>query len=288
MKWSDPFAVGRILVGLALEEDRALEDAASGSLGEAGEFPGTCRVVAREELVVAGWFLLEEVYSKLAVSMGTEPVITGQMNPDGDVAMAGEIIGEIRGPSHVLLRGERTALNFLCRLSGIATTTRRYVDAVRETNVEVLDTRKTTPCHRALEKYAVRMGGGVNHRMDLAVMAMFKDNHLAVLGGTGKLKETVRRLRSRGIPVEVEIDDLDQLAAVLDSRPDRILLDNMAPGLLTQAVRMASGSNVYLEASGGVTLENIAEYAATGVDGVSCGALIHSASSADIGFDWSV
>ncbi len=284
--WSDPVAVGEMITALALEEDQALRDAATSSLGKASDRISTCAVTAREKLVVAGWFLLEQVFSCLAGSFGTQEPVCRQYVADGKQAAAGGVIGSVEGPAHILLRGERVALNLICRLSGIATLTREFVRVVQGTGVDVIDTRKTTPCLRALEKYAVRMGGGVNHRFDLAEMAMIKDNHLAVVGGVGGLGEVMERLRAVKVPVEIEVDSLRQLEKALLEEPGRILLDNMGTEQLREAVKLSSGSGVYLEASGGITLDNIRRIAETGVNGISSGALTHSAPSADIGFDW--
>lgn len=284
--WSDHVSVGLFIVRNALAEDRVKDDVTTSSLGIPADDESTCTVSAREELIAAGWFLVEQVFQELSVSLGwSVPKIHHQI-PDGSRALPGDTIGRLYGSADLLLRGERVALNLLCRLSGIATITAEYVEAVKGTGVEILDTRKTTPCLRALEKYAVRAGGGVNHRFNLAELAMVKDNHIAVAGGAGELHSVILRIREKGIPIEIEVDSVDQLEEVLDEKPDRILLDNMGPATLAEAVRVASGSGIYLEASGGITLENIREVAGSGVDGISSGALTHSAASADIGFDW--
>ncbi len=284
--WTDPVSVGAFAVSSALREDRAEMDAATSSLGAFADEQSVCTLRARESLVVAGWFLLEEVFRRLAEVSGCAAPRTSQLVPDGTEAGGGEAIGVIEGPAGLILRGERVALTLMCRLSGIASLTRKFVLAVEGTGAEVLDTRKTTPCLRALEKYAVRMGGGVNHRSNLAEMAMIKDNHLAVAGGADRLGEIMERLRKMDVPVEIEVDGLGQLGAVLRERPGRILLDNMEPEELEEAVAMSSGSGIYLEASGGVTLDNVRRVAETGVDGISSGALTHSSPWSDIGFDW--
>ncbi|OPL18712.1 MAG: hypothetical protein AVO35_05120 [Candidatus Aegiribacteria sp. MLS_C] len=284
--WSDPESAGELVVRQALEEDRAFDDPATSALGPAAFRTSVCSVSAREPTVVAGWFLLEKAFEFLSRGPGDDEVAFRQLIPEGKRVEGGRAIGTVTGPAHILLRGERVGLNLLCRLSGIASLTRMYVDAVTGTGVEVLDTRKTTPCLRALEKYAVRMGGGVNHRMDLSGMAMIKDNHLAVLGGADHLGTVMERLRRKQLPVEIEVDSIPQLRRVLDEKPDRILLDNMDVSELREAVGICAGTGVYLEASGGITLDNIRQYAETGVDGISCGALTHSARSADIGLDW--
>lgn len=268
----------RRVAELSLLEDDALGDAAVDALGSAALLPAVCEFRARQPLVVAGWFAVEAVYSALDDSVQLERVLG-----EGGKAEPGSVIGVVRGATGTVLRGERSALNILCRMCGIATLTRSFADAAPD--VDILDTRKTTPGLRALEKYAVRAGGGVNHRMSLSDMAMFKDNHIAALGGVERLCSAVETVRSRGIPVEIEVDSLEQLPAVFSLKPDRILLDNMPVTMLREAVAMARG-RFYLEASGGVTLETVAEIAASGVDGVSVGALTHSAPAADIGLDW--
>lgn len=284
--WTDPVSVGAFAVSCALREDRAEMDSATSSLGPFAEQRSACTVRARETLVVAGWFLLEEVFSRLAEESECEAPENSQLVPEGTEAGEGEAVGIVEGPAGLILRGERVALNMMCRLSGIASLTRKYVLALKGTGVEVLDTRKTTPCLRALEKYAVRMGGGVNHRSNLAELAMIKDNHLAVAGGADRLGEMMERLRKMDVPVEIEVDDIGQLGAVLKERPRRILLDNMEPEELEAAVAVSAGSGIYLEASGGITLDNVRRVAETGVDGISSGALTHSSPWSDIGFDW--
>ncbi|MBD3277794.1 MAG: carboxylating nicotinate-nucleotide diphosphorylase [Candidatus Aegiribacteria sp.] len=286
--WSDHLSVGKFVVANALSEDMALEDSATGALDDIQLSLQNCRVQAREELVVAGWFLLQEVYRQLSDLMETEEPFMQQLVEDGDRAEAGREIGHLHGSAHILLRGERIALNLLSRLSGIATLTDAYVKEVEGTGVEILDTRKTTPCLRALEKYAVRAGGGVNHRFNLYEMAMIKDNHIAAAGGTRRIGRMVKGLKELGIPVEVEVDSLKQLKQVMEFTPQRVLLDNMEPRDLRLAVRMAAGSGIYLEASGGIDLQTVGEVARTGVNGISSGELTHSPPSADIGFDWEI
>ncbi|MFO7627018.1 MAG: carboxylating nicotinate-nucleotide diphosphorylase [Candidatus Fermentibacteraceae bacterium] len=268
----------RRVAELSLFEDDAGCDAAVDALGSAALLPAVCEFRARQPLVLAGWFAVEAVYRAL-----DDAVLLEQILEEGGKAAPGSVIGVVRGATGTVLRGERSALNILCRMCGTATLTRRFADAAP--GVEILDTRKTTPGLRALEKYAVRAGGGVNHRMSLSDMAMFKDNHIAALGGVGELTPAVAAVRSRGVPIEIEVDSLAQLPAVFSLEPDRILLDNMPVTMLREAVAMARG-RFYLEASGGVTLETVSEIASSGVDGVSVGALTHSAPAADIGLDW--
>ena len=195
-------------------------------------------------------------------------------------------MASIHGPAASVLRGERVFLNILSRLCGIASTTFEFVSLCAGCEVEILDTRKTTPGMRALEKYAVRMGGGVNHRSSLADMAMLKDNHLAAIGGVGNLAPVMDRLRNMHIPIEVEVDSLQQFRTVLPYSPDRILLDNMSLEELEEAVSITGDSGIYLEASGGITLATVRAVAETGVDGISVGMLTHSVRSSDVGLDW--
>lgn len=202
---------------------------------------------------------------------------------DGDRVDADTTVMVIRGSTHVLLTGERTALNFLGHLSGIATLTATWVDAIAGSGAAIRDTRKTTPGLRAFEKYAVRCGGGVNHRMSLADAALIKDNHVVVAGGVREAFDRIRRT-APDVPVEVEVDELDQLAEVLAAGADLILLDNFTVDELRQAVAITR-DRALLEASGGLTLGNAAEVAATGVRYLAVGALTHSAPVLDIGAD---
>jgi len=204
---------------------------------------------------------------------------------DGDVVKPGDVIIECEGPTRAILLAERTALNFLIHLSGIATLTRRWTDAISGTRAKVRDTRKTIPGLRELEKYAVRMGGGENHRMTLSDAALIKDNHIAAVGS---LKLAVERVREEfpGTAIEVEVDNLDQLKEALQLKVEMVLLDNMSIEQTKEAVALAQGSQTKLESSGGLSLETAAAYAATGVDYLAVGALTHSAPALDIGLDF--
>jgi nicotinate-nucleotide pyrophosphorylase (carboxylating) len=195
----------------------------------------------------------------------------------------GDVLMRVSGPTRSLLTAERTALNFASHLSGIATATSRWVEALAGTRARVLDTRKTLPRHRALQKYAVRCGGGTNHRFSLSDMAMVKDNHVVAAGGVVPAYRAVRAAYP-DLPVEVEVTDLDQLAELLEAGCDRILLDNMDSAAMTEAVRLTAG-RASLEASGGLTLERAREVAETGVDFISVGALTHSVTVFDLGLD---
>jgi nicotinate-nucleotide pyrophosphorylase (carboxylating) len=203
---------------------------------------------------------------------------------DGDSVQAHTIVADVSGPGRAVLSAERVALNFLQRMSGVATATRRFVDAVRGTRAVILDTRKTAPGLRALDKWAVRLGGGRNHRMGLYDMVLIKDNHIAAVGS---ITEAVARVRAGDVrrrAIEVEVTTLEELREALALAVDRILLDNMSGQELQQAVRITAG-RVPLEASGGVTLDTVAEIAATGVDFISTGAITHSVKALDISLD---
>ena len=204
---------------------------------------------------------------------------------DGKRAMRGETVVYITGHARAMLSAERVALNFLMRLSGIATLTSRYVDAVRGTGVRILDTRKTTPGWRSLEKYAVRAGGGTNHRMDLSSSVLIKDNHLAAVDGHVEIAiRRARELAPAGARIEIECITVDQVGAAAAAGANIILLDNMPLELMRECVRVTA-KRAELEASGGVTLDRIPELASTGADFVSVGALTHSAPAADISFE---
>jgi nicotinate-nucleotide pyrophosphorylase (carboxylating) len=203
---------------------------------------------------------------------------------DGDRIAAGAVLARVSANARALLSAERTALNLLGRLSGVATLTRSYVDAVAGTNTRITDTRKTTPGLRALEKYAVRCGGALNHRFGLDDAILIKDNHVAACGGVGEAIRRARAFAGHLVKVECEVDSLKQLAEALDAGPDVVMLDNFSLKNLRVAVGMTAG-RVVLEASGGVTLDTVRDIAETGVDVISVGALTHSASVLDIGLD---
>jgi len=236
-------------------------------------------LVARRPGVAAGVPVSAAVFSYV----GGDAVTITQVATDGDRLAAGDVVLSVAGPTHVLLQAERPALNLLGHLSGIATLTRTWVDAVDGTPARIRDTRKTTPGMRALEKYAVRCGGGVNHRMSLSDAALVKDNHVIAAGGVAAAFDAVRA-RFPGVPVEVEVDSLDQLDEVLDAGADLVLLDNFDVDEMREAVRRADG-RARLEASGGLSLDVAPAVAATGVDYLAVGALTHSAPVLDIGAD---
>lgn len=244
------------------------------------ELVGTGAFVPRQQGVVAG---LGAALAVLDVVLGDELEV-GRAARDGADAVPGESVLEVTGPVRLLLTAERTALNLLCHLSGVATLTRAWVDAVEGTGARIRDTRKTTPGMRALEKAAVRAGGGVNHRMSLSDAALVKDNHVVAAGGVAAAFEAVRRAYP-GLPVEVECDTVEQVAEVLEAGADLVLLDNMPPVLLRECVRLCRERGVLTEASGGLTLEIAHEIASTGVDFLAVGALTHSARVLDLGLD---
>ncbi|WP_320782992.1 carboxylating nicotinate-nucleotide diphosphorylase [Streptomyces sp. CRN 30] len=243
------------------------------------EAVATADFTAREAGVVAGLRVAEAVLSVVC----TDEFEVERHVEDGDRVKAGQVLLSVTSRTRDLLTAERSALNILCRLSGIATATRAWADALDGTKAEVRDTRKTTPGLRSLEKYAVRCGGGVNHRMSLSDAALVKDNHVVAAGGVAAAFRAVRE-RFPDVPIEVEVDTLHQLREVLDAGADLILLDNFTPGECEEAVALVDG-RAALEASGRLTLGNAGEYAATGVDYLAVGALTHSSPILDIGLD---
>jgi nicotinate-nucleotide pyrophosphorylase (carboxylating) len=268
------------LVRAALEEDRAFDDVTTLTV-----VPATARaraaLVARSTGVIAGLDLFEAAFQ-----IQDRSVRCVALARDGTRVDANERVLEIDGAARTILQGERVALNFVQRLSGIATLTARYVDAVRGTRAKILDTRKTTPGLRAIERYAVRCGGGTNHRDDLAAAVLIKDNHLATIGGDVALAIARARAGAReGMQVEVECDRLEQVKAALSARPDVILLDNMSCDEMRACVTLVGGAAI-LEASGRITLANVRAVAETGVDWISIGALTHSAPSLDLALDF--
>ena len=266
----------------ALEEDlpdgTGIDPTSSSTIS--ADARGEAVLAAREPGVVAGLGLAAVTFFML----GADAAVTDRL-PDGTRVERGDVVMRVSGLTQRLLVAERTALNVACHLSGIATATARWVEALEGSPTRVLDTRKTLPGLRALQKYAVRCGGGVNHRTSLQDMAMVKDNHVIAAGGVLPALDAIRG-RFPGLPVEVEVTTLDQLEELLalPEPPERILLDNMSDELMTDAVRRAAG-RVPLEASGGITLERAGRIGATGVDYVSVGALTHSVVVFDIGMD---
>jgi nicotinate-nucleotide pyrophosphorylase (carboxylating) len=242
------------------------------------------RIVAHEPAVVAGTGTAAEIFRKVDPTTDVQIV-----RPDGEDVAAGGIVIEVRGLARSILKAERAALNFLQRLCGVATLTRQFVDAVGDHPAKILDTRKTTPGLRVLEKAAVVAGGGVNHRSGLFDMVLVKDNHLAALGGLSGFADQIRQLRKErpNIRIEVEADDLEQARAFVEiDGIDVILLDNMVPAQIREALALRR-NNIKFEASGGITLKNVRRIAATGVDYISIGALTNAAPAVDLGLEMS-
>jgi nicotinate-nucleotide pyrophosphorylase (carboxylating) len=241
----------------------------------------TAELVAREPIVVAGLDLAEAFFRALDGQVAID-----QQVGDGTAVEAGAVLMRLKGDARAMLTAERSALNTLQHLSGIATLTRRYVDAIAGTGAVLLDTRKTLPGLRALEKYAARMGGAQNHRMRLDDGMLIKDNHVAVAGGVGPAVRAAKEAGT-GLEVQVEVDRIEQIEEALDAGADRLLLDNMDPPTLRRAVELVAG-RVPLEASGGVRLETIRAIAETGVDFISVGRITQSAPAVDIGMDYAL
>jgi nicotinate-nucleotide pyrophosphorylase (carboxylating) len=289
------------ILELAIAEDLGTQGDWTSKALIAEDVPGKAAIVARQAGVVAGLraveMTLQRIDARLSWSFESE---------DGGRVTAGRRVGTVAGPARGLLAAERIMLNFLGRLSGIASLTRRYVEAIAGTKARIYDTRKTTPGWRTLEKYAVRCGGGWNHRGGLDQAVLIKDNHLAIVHSALRwqqcqalvLTDAVLRARrfvqeraaNADMPVEVEVDTLEQLEAALLVQPDIVLLDNMSLDQLREAVRRrdAVAPSLRLEASGGVTLEMVRAMAQSGVDRISVGALTHSAAALDFGLDWIV
>ena len=260
------------------------EDMPEGDITSESTIPAAARseafFLAKEDGVLAGLEIASRVFAKIDPS-----VIFIERFRDGAAFRQGDKLARVKGPTIVLLKGERTALNFLQHLSGVATATRRFVEAIGGTKTRILDTRKTTPGLRLLEKYAVRTGGGTNHRISLSDMVLIKDNHLRFVGSVG---EAIRRARSKvrpGVRIEVEAADPAQVREALAAGADMIMLDNMTLEAMREAVALAAG-RVPLEASGNMTLDRVRGVAETGVDFISVGALTHSAKAVDISMDF--
>ena len=272
----------------ALIED-AIRRALAEDLGLAGDLTSqatipadavaTATLSAREAGVIAGLPLAREVFRQLGDGVSIDPQVA-----DGAVVTKGDIVAVVSGNARQLLAGERTALNFLNHLSGIAAHTHKFVEAVAGTGAQICDTRKTTPGLRAFEKYAVRCGGGANHRYALSDAILIKDNHIAVAGGAGKAYRAARTAAGHLVAIEIEVTTLDELAEVLDAGATIVMLDNMDNQLLRAAVKLTAG-RARLEASGGVTLERVRGIAETGVDYISSSQITMGARPLDLGLD---
>ncbi|MGN8051149.1 carboxylating nicotinate-nucleotide diphosphorylase [Curtobacterium sp. 22159] len=272
----------RRVIETALEEDAPWGDVTSETLIPA-DATATATLAAREDGVLSGGGVF------VAVMHAVDPAIDAVLHAeDGAPFVAGDVLATVTGPARAVLRAERVALNLVQRMSGIATVTAAYVAAVSVTRARIADTRKTTPGLRAIERYAVRCGGGHNHRNSLSDAVLAKDNHLAVLLAAGVgIGDAVRAARERlghTVHLEVEVDRLDQVEPVVAAGVDTIMLDNFTPDMLVEGVALVAG-RALVEASGGVSLDTVAAIAATGVDVVSVGALTHSARALDLGLD---
>jgi nicotinate-nucleotide pyrophosphorylase (carboxylating) len=268
------------IVGRALSEDLG----AIGDITSEACIPETAEsdavFVGRADGVVAGLEVAAYVFEALDPSLSFTPMLA-----DGDQVASGDRIARVSGRTRSILSGERTALNLLGRMSGVATATSVLVEAVSGTGVRISDTRKTMPGLRAIDKHAVRVGGGMNHRFGLYDAVLIKDNHLTAIGDIAAAVAAARASVGPGVVIEIEVENLDQLARVLETDADRVLLDNMGPELLGQAVDMVGG-RLTTEASGGVTVDNVRLLAETGVDIISVGWMTHSAPQLDIALDF--
>ncbi len=271
-------AADHALIAAGLAEDVGAGDITTDAI-VSEDLQATADIVVREPGVVCGLEFAVEVFKAL------DPAIEVEYRAeDGDrIAEAPTVVATLEGNARAILTGERLALNLLQRASGIATATRAYADAIAGTDVELLDTRKTAPGLRLLDRHAVRCGGGTNHRFGLFDAVLIKDNHIAIAGGIDAAVAAVLK-NNPGVSIEIEVDTLDQLDDALLTGADVVLLDNMPPATLREAVRETAG-RARLEASGGITLDTIAEVAATGVDAISIGALTHSVSALDIALE---
>ena len=269
--------IDRDLIKRALAEDLQGGQDITSVATVSGDEKIVADFTARKSGVVAGIDMARAVLEEVGL---TDIAV---LVKDGASVKSGEVLMTVRGDTRAILLAERTALNFLGHLSGIASLTRTWVDAVAGTNCIIRDTRKTTPGMRLLEKYAVRMGGGTNHRMSLSDAALIKDNHIAAAGGVAQAFSKVRE-KFPTSEIEIEVDTLDQLREALPLKPDLVLLDNMSPAQCAEAVSIVAGATK-LEASGGITLDNAKAYALTGVQFLAIGALTHSAPVFDIGLD---
>jgi nicotinate-nucleotide pyrophosphorylase (carboxylating) len=266
------------LIALALEEDLGRGDVTSDAIFDAGS-QVSGRIVAKEPLVVAGVEVARAVFVRVDARVRFDAVVE-----DGQRLERGEPLAVVAGPTRSVLAAERTALNFLQRLSGIATLTRRFVDAVAGTQAVICDTRKTAPGWRALDKLAVRAGGGANHRADLASGVLIKDNHIAACGSVRAAVERARARAPHSLRVEVEVTRGDQIDEALAAGAEVILLDNMTPDGVLKAVQAIAGRAV-VEVSGGVSLETVRAFAEAGADRISVGALTHSARAVDLSLE---
>ena len=263
------------LIELAFEEDIGIGDITTEATVPSTQM-GIGTLLAKSEGVIAGLPLAERVFAKLDTTLTFRTLIN-----DGDAVTAGMSIAEVQGSAKTILMGERIALNFLQRLSGVATLTSQFIKAVDDYDVKIVDTRKTTPGWRALQKYAVRVGGGHNHRFGLYDGVLIKDNHIVAAGGVRNAVQRAKLAAPHTAKIEVEVETIEQANEALDAAADILLLDNMSVDIMQQVVKLVDKRAV-TEASGGITLEQVQAVAATGVDLISVGALTHSAMPMDI------
>ncbi len=270
----------RTVIQLALAEDLGEGDITTNNMIPSNS-RSKARLVSKTEGIICGLGLAAQVFKTLDAK-----IVFRTLVKDGQRVRGNQVIAEISGPTRSLLSAERVALNFLSMLSGIATQTHAFVRQIKPYKAQIVDTRKTTPLLRQLERYAVRTGGGTNHRFNLNDMAMIKDNHLS--GSAANFTQRVNDLKKKiKTKIEVEVDNLKQLKEALESKADIILLDNMGPLQIARAVKLRRSmkSRVLLEASGGINLKNVKQYAATGIDRISIGALTHSRQALDISME---
>lgn len=270
--------MGDRMIRLALEEDLGSGDVTTDAVIDP-DLKGEACLIAREELVLAGMLVFQKVFSELDPETAFE-----EYYGDGDLIPPDTRVCLLKGRLAPILRGERTALNFLQRMSGIATLTRQYVEQVAPCKVKILDTRKTAPGLRWFDKYAVRMGGGCNHRFGLSDGVLIKDNHIAAAGSISRAVHLAKKQASHTLRIEVEVEDLAGVAEACRAGADAILLDNMDPAQLVKAVQLIKGAAL-IEASGGITLDTLTDVAGTGVDMISVGALTHSPKAADFSLE---
>lgn len=267
------------IIETALREDMPQGDITSESIIPLNSISRAI-ILAKEEGILAGIYVAERVFKIIEAS-----VLFERYFKDGQRIKKGDKIAALKGPSISILKGERTALNFIQRLSGIATATQKYVKAMQGTRTKVLDTRKTTPGLRILEKYAVKMGGGTNHRLNLSEMVLIKDNHLKIVGSISEAVKSARRRIKPGIKIEVETSNLDEVKEAFQGGADMIMLDNMSLRKMKEVVQWVKG-RVILEVSGNINLRRAKQIAALGVDFISVGSLTHSNKSLDISMEF--